>query len=68
MQELQYFDEVASDLYNGDLRSWKEAGNRIVGTVCSNFLEFARLEVSMVTRTALFLVLMLTASIAPTAK
>ena len=39
MKELQYFDEVASELYNGDLQTWKEAGNRIVGTVCSSIPE-----------------------------
>lgn len=31
MQELQYFDEVVSELCSGDLRSWKETRNRIVG-------------------------------------
>jgi benzoyl-CoA reductase/2-hydroxyglutaryl-CoA dehydratase subunit BcrC/BadD/HgdB len=36
MRELQYFDQVATDLFNGELRAWKEAGKRIVGTVCSS--------------------------------
>ncbi len=39
MDELKYFEDVASELYNGELRAWKEAGNRIVGTVCSSIPE-----------------------------
>jgi len=39
MKELQYFDEVASDLYNGEIRAWKDAGGRVVGTVCSSIPE-----------------------------
>ena len=39
MRELQYFEDVASELYNGELRAWKEAGKRIMGTVCSSIPE-----------------------------
>jgi benzoyl-CoA reductase/2-hydroxyglutaryl-CoA dehydratase subunit BcrC/BadD/HgdB len=39
VQELQYFEEVASELYNPEIRAWKEAGRRVVGTVCCNMPE-----------------------------
>ena len=39
MKDLQYFDEVASELYNAEIRAWKEAGKRVVGTVCSSMPE-----------------------------
>jgi benzoyl-CoA reductase subunit C len=39
MDELQYFKEMASELYNSEVRAWKEAGGRVVGTVCSNMPE-----------------------------
>jgi benzoyl-CoA reductase subunit C len=36
MKELQYYEEVASELDNPEIRAWKQAGKRVVGTVCSN--------------------------------
>jgi benzoyl-CoA reductase subunit C len=36
MQELEFFAEVASELENPEVRAWKQAGKRVVGTVCSN--------------------------------
>jgi benzoyl-CoA reductase/2-hydroxyglutaryl-CoA dehydratase subunit BcrC/BadD/HgdB len=39
MKELNHFQEVASELYNGELRAWQEVGNRVVGTVCSSIPE-----------------------------
>jgi benzoyl-CoA reductase/2-hydroxyglutaryl-CoA dehydratase subunit BcrC/BadD/HgdB len=39
MDELQYFQEVASELDNEELRAWKQAGRRVVGTVCSSMPE-----------------------------
>ena len=39
MSELQYFEEVASELENSEIRTWKEAGKRVVGTVCSSMPE-----------------------------
>jgi len=39
MEELQYFKEVASELYNHEIRAYKEAGGRVVGTVCSSMPE-----------------------------
>jgi benzoyl-CoA reductase/2-hydroxyglutaryl-CoA dehydratase subunit BcrC/BadD/HgdB len=39
MKELQYFEEVASELDNREIRAWKQAGKRVVGTVCSNMPE-----------------------------
>jgi benzoyl-CoA reductase subunit C len=39
MEELQYFEEAATELYNREIRAWKEAGKRVVGTVCSNMPE-----------------------------
>jgi len=39
MNELQYFEEVASELENREILAWKQAGNRVVGTVCSNMPE-----------------------------
>ena len=39
MKELQYFEEVASELENREIRAWREAGKRVVGTVCSSMPE-----------------------------
>jgi benzoyl-CoA reductase/2-hydroxyglutaryl-CoA dehydratase subunit BcrC/BadD/HgdB len=39
MEELQYFEELASELDNPEIRAWKEAGKRVVGTVCSSMPE-----------------------------
>jgi len=39
MRELQYFEEVASELDNREIRAWKQAGKRVIGTVCSNMPE-----------------------------
>jgi benzoyl-CoA reductase/2-hydroxyglutaryl-CoA dehydratase subunit BcrC/BadD/HgdB len=36
---LRYFAETASPLKNPEIVAWKEAGKRIVGTVCSNIPE-----------------------------
>ena len=39
MKELQYFEELASELENREIRAWREAGRRVVGTVCSSMPE-----------------------------
>ena len=39
MKELQFFGEVTSELENREIREWKRAGNRVVGTVCSSIPE-----------------------------
>ena len=39
MEGLSYFEEMASGLNNPEVRKWKEAGKRVVGTVCSNIPE-----------------------------
>jgi len=39
MKELKYFEEVASELSNREILAWKQAGNRVVGTVCSDIPE-----------------------------
>jgi benzoyl-CoA reductase/2-hydroxyglutaryl-CoA dehydratase subunit BcrC/BadD/HgdB len=39
MDELKYFEEVAAELENREIRAWKQAGRRVVGTVCSNMPE-----------------------------
>ena len=39
MKELQYFEEAATELFNREIRAWKESGKRVVGTVCSNMPE-----------------------------
>jgi len=39
MDELKYFEEVASGLDNPEIQAWKAAGNRVVGTVCSSMPE-----------------------------
>jgi benzoyl-CoA reductase/2-hydroxyglutaryl-CoA dehydratase subunit BcrC/BadD/HgdB len=39
MEELKYFEEVASGLDNPEIQAWKAAGNRVLGTVCSSMPE-----------------------------
>jgi benzoyl-CoA reductase/2-hydroxyglutaryl-CoA dehydratase subunit BcrC/BadD/HgdB len=39
MEELAYFEEMASELNNPEIQAWKQAGNRVVGTSCSNIPE-----------------------------
>ncbi|MBI5115606.1 2-hydroxyacyl-CoA dehydratase [Candidatus Poribacteria bacterium] len=39
MEWLRYFTETASPLKNPEIIAWKEAGKRIIGTVCSNIPE-----------------------------
>lgn len=39
MEGLSYFEEMASVLNNPEVMKWKEAGRRVVGTVCSNIPE-----------------------------
>ncbi|GAB4354508.1 MAG: 2-hydroxyacyl-CoA dehydratase family protein [Candidatus Abyssubacteria bacterium] len=39
MEQLEYFAEIASELNNREIRAWKDAGGRVVGTVCSNIPE-----------------------------
>jgi benzoyl-CoA reductase/2-hydroxyglutaryl-CoA dehydratase subunit BcrC/BadD/HgdB len=39
MKELEYFEEMASELNNREIRAWKEARGRVVGTVCCNMPE-----------------------------
>jgi benzoyl-CoA reductase/2-hydroxyglutaryl-CoA dehydratase subunit BcrC/BadD/HgdB len=39
MEELQYFGEIASELENHEIREWKQAGKRVIGTVCSSIPE-----------------------------
>ena len=39
MKGLKYFEETASELGNAEVREWKRAGKRVVGTVCSNIPE-----------------------------
>jgi benzoyl-CoA reductase/2-hydroxyglutaryl-CoA dehydratase subunit BcrC/BadD/HgdB len=39
MEGLAYFEEMASELNNPEIQAWKQAGNRVVGTSCSNIPE-----------------------------
>ncbi len=39
MEELRYFEKIASCLDNDEIRAWKRSGRRVVGTVCSNIPE-----------------------------
>ena len=39
MEALRYFEERASRLDNEEIRAWKQAGKRVVGTVCANIPE-----------------------------
>ena len=35
MEALRYFKEMSAELNNAEIKEWKGAGNRVVGTVCS---------------------------------
>lgn len=39
MDGMKYFEEMASELYNPEVRAWKQAGKRVIGTLCSNIPE-----------------------------
>ncbi len=39
MERLRYFADTASGLKNPEIAAWKKAGNRVIGTVCSNIPE-----------------------------
>ncbi|UCD56948.1 MAG: 2-hydroxyacyl-CoA dehydratase, partial [Candidatus Hydrogenedentota bacterium] len=39
MDAIGYFEEMAAGLNNSEIQEWKRAGNRVVGTVCSNIPE-----------------------------
>jgi len=39
MEELERFAELGRDTLNPEMRSWKEAGGKIVGTFCTNVPE-----------------------------
>ncbi len=39
MDTLRYFGEMAAQLNNAEVKGWKNAGKRVVGTVCSNIPE-----------------------------